>query len=155
MSALFKVYRGKAEKMPEEMHDGYLYFTTDTGKIYIDAIVNGSLKRTLINPDPNSGNILSNTKEGWDAQPSLVTEKNTIYVYTDYYQDQDGTLLPGLKIGDGNAYLIDTPFIDSKMMDHIYNTSIHITEEQRRFWNNKVRCQDSEIQNQTIIFTIH
>lgn len=72
MSALFKVYRGKAEKMPLEMHDGYAYFTTDTGKFYIDAVLNGRLKRTLINPDENPGAILSNTKEGWDSQPSLI-----------------------------------------------------------------------------------
>ena len=152
MSALFKVYRGKAEKMPLEMH---AYFTTDTGKFYIDAVLNGRLKRTLINPDENPGAILSNTKEGWDSQPSLIGQLNTIYVYTDYRLDEEGNAIPGIKIGDGNAYLIDAPFMDTDIIDHINNHTIHITEEERQFWNNKVRCFESVVDEQELIFSIN
>ena len=31
--ALFKVYRGLSSSLPEGLHDGYAYFTTDDGKI--------------------------------------------------------------------------------------------------------------------------
>ena len=150
---IFKVFRGKAEDMPVERHNGYVYFTTDEGKLYIDAKVDGIVKRTLIND--NKGGVLSNTKLGWNSQPSLISEKDVIYVYTDYQQDSEGHNIPGIKIGDGQAYLIDIAFSDEAMMQHINNKDIHVTPQQKQFWNNKIRCQSEEIQDQRLIFTIH
>lgn len=34
--ALFKIYKGKAEFLPQSKHEGYAYFTTDEGNLYID-----------------------------------------------------------------------------------------------------------------------
>lgn len=86
--------------------------------------------------------ILSNTTAGWNSQPSLVSRKNFLYVYTDYQQVDDGqgnmVNVPGIKIGDGNAYVIDLPFIDLKMEEHINDLSIHVTALEKAFWNNKV-----------------
>ena len=33
----FKVGRGKQEDLPTKYIDGFIWFTTDTGKLYIDA----------------------------------------------------------------------------------------------------------------------
>lgn len=66
-------------------------------------------------------------------------------MYTDYRLDEEGNAVPGIKIGDGNAYLIDAPFMDTDIIDHINNHTIHITEEERQFWNNKVRCFESVV----------
>ena len=69
--------------------------------------LNGRVLRT--------GKILSATTAYWNSKPGLITETNTIYIYTDYRQEEkQGEIvnIPGLKIGDGLAYLIDIPFID-------------------------------------------
>ena len=147
---IFKVFRGKSSDIPILRHDGYIYFTTDQGKLYIDAEDDGIIKRNIINQDTNF--ILSNTTQGWNNQSSLISKSNTLYIYTDYYQSQNNNI-PGIKIGDGKAYLIDLPFIDSLLMDHINNNTIHITEDQRSFWNEKIRCYLPYTDTENIVFT--
>lgn len=100
-------------------------------------------------------NVRFNTTSGWNSQPSYRTEENTIYIYTDYQVDEDGNYLAGIKVGDGGSLLIDKPFLDQLYLQHIYDRSCHITQEEREFWNNKVRCYYSEIEDGTIIFTTH
>lgn len=104
------------------------------------------------------GQILSNTTEGWNNQPNLIAEAKTIYIYTDYQSETDEkgntVYIPGLKVGDGKAYLIDMPFTDALMVQHINNANIHVTAEEKAFWNNKVRAYYSTIQDDTLIFTI-
>ena len=34
--ALFKISKGLAANLPQTLHEGYCYFTTDDGKFYID-----------------------------------------------------------------------------------------------------------------------
>lgn len=147
--ALFKIYRGLAQNLPAELHDGYAYFTTDDGKFYIDT----ASKRTLINPDAGS-NIQSDTTANWNAKSSLVSEKDIIYIYTDHEQDSDNNNIPGIKIGDGTSFLVDLPFIDALLLEHINDTDIHVTATQKSFWNNKVRCYYSELNNETVVFTV-
>ena len=133
--SLFKIFKGKAVNLPTDMHDGYAYFTTDDGKFYIDALVDGILKRTLINPtDDATGKVKSATVAEWAQQTSLTSEKDVIYVYTDHQTD-DGKNIPGIKIGDGLTYVVDLPFVDTIYMKHITDTDIHITAEERAKWN--------------------
>lgn len=146
----FKVFRGKAEDMPIQRHDGYIYFTIDEGKFYIDTkTTNGIVKRILINDNKKEG-IFSNTKINWDSQPFLVSEKNFIYIYTDYQKDSQGNNIPGIKIGDGKTYLINVPFFENIPMQHMKDKDVHVTLQEKDFWNNKVRCQ---FQNQRLTFT--
>ena len=100
------------------------------------------------------------TTEYWDSQPLLVGEKSHIYVYTDYAVTKNGekdVLVPNIKIGDGNAYLIDNPFVATSVEEivdlHVNDTTQHITEEERSAWNNKVECHLSEGDSETIVFT--
>lgn len=92
----------------------------------------------------------SNTTEDWNERLGFISEKNVLYIYTDYRiieKDGEEILLPGLKVGDGKSYLIDLPFlnstsdIDQVMIDHINNNVIHISAEERAFWNNKLNYQ--------------
>lgn len=96
--------------------------------------------------------VLYNTTESWNSRPQLIAKKGYIYVYSDYKQS-DGQDIPGLKVGDGTSYLIDMPFIDKPLDDHILDTVKHITAEERTFWNNKVRCFIDPDDNGNIIFT--
>lgn len=56
--------------------------------------------------------------------------------------------MPGFKIGDGNAYLIDKPFVgeaDSKLLQqHIEDAGLHIQPGERAFWNNKLNYVEPE-----------
>jgi len=97
--------------------------------------------------------IYFDTVAGWAAQAGLVGQANTIYIYTDYQQDENGNSIAGIKVGDGNAYLIDSPFLDTVYFEHVNDTDIHITAEEREFWNNKVRCYYSLLEDETVVFT--
>lgn len=88
--------------------------------------------------------IYYNTKSGWNAQPSLIAEEGAIYIYKDYSTISDGNEakdVPALKIGDGTSYLIDMPIVNGDIADllleHINNTIIHVSSDDRTFWNNK------------------
>lgn len=90
--------------------------------------------------------ILKGTTEYWNSQRTMIALDDIIYVYTDYQTkvDEDGKTIniPGIKIGDGTSYLIDMPFVNSsneEFIDHMNNSDIHVTEEEKIFWNNKWR----------------
>lgn len=99
--------------------------------------------------------VLFNTTAGWNAQTSLISEENTIYIYTDYDHDSDNNDVAGIKVGDGLAYVVDLPFTDSviheRLNDHVSDSTIHVTSTERTFWNNKVRCYYAGTEN--LVFT--
>lgn len=105
------------------------------------------------NPD-----IKCDTLEGWNNKVNFIPEQGQIIIYTDKTTvvDEEGKTIkyPGIKIGDGNAYLIDLPFIGDDnvelLLDHINNRTVHITQEERIFWNNKLNCEN-HINDQTLI----
>lgn len=103
--------------------------------------------------------ILSDTTENWNKTPQLVSELNTVYVYVDYQKkiDEEGkeSWIPGIKIGDGKAYLMDLPFTDELMIAHIRDLGIHVTPEEKEFWNNKVRTYMDRVENEQLVFTTH
>lgn len=102
-------------------------------------------------------NIVSeNTTSGWNSNPQYLPKRGEICVYTDYTTIQDDMgndiTYPGIKVGDGNSYLIDLPFVgaDTRYLliqmirDHEANTTIHITQAEREFWNDKLNYDVSE-----------
>lgn len=93
--------------------------------------------------------IAFDSTENWDSS-SDISEKNMLYVYTDYQTDGEGHDIAGIKVGDGLAYIVDLPFVDTLMQKHMANTDIHITPEEREFWNNKNR---SYAYGETLILT--
>lgn len=88
----------------------------------------------------SSNQILFDTTSGWDNQSDLISEIDTIYVYTDHQHDSDNNPVAGMKVGDGSTYLIDLPFTDAIAMEHIADNVRHITSAERVFWNSKVSC---------------
>lgn len=96
-----------------------------------------------------------NTTEYWNSKESFVGQKGHIYVYSDH-SIIDGEPVPAIKIGDGNACLIHNPFVSSDkemILEHIKNDGIHVTPEEKYFWNNKVRCDATTVSGETLIFT--
>ena len=88
----------------------------------------------------------------WNAQVTLVSESNAVYIYTDY-QTIDGHSVAGIKVGDGMAYVIDLPFLDTIYARHIQDEVRHITQSEREFWNNKNRAYMSLTDTETLILT--
>lgn len=90
--------------------------------------------------------VYVDTTENWNLQVSFVPERGDIIVYSDWesVSDEAGnvTWLPGVKIGDGNAYCVDLPFITDAiardLLDHMSDRQAHVTQAEREFWNNKL-----------------
>ena len=104
--------------------------------------------------------VLRDTKANWDSQPSLQSEKGVIYIYTDYQTIDNGdgtfTIVPGVKVGDGMSYLIDMPFVagnDELFKQHVLDNTIHVTAEEKEFWNNKWRGYIDEANPTLLVFT--
>lgn len=88
--------------------------------------------------------VLSKTTAEWNSTPSLIAQKDVIYVYTDY-KIVEGQKIAALKVGDGTSALIDMAFVASGT----------ITEEERNFWNNKVSAYMSDTDETTLILSTH
>ena len=99
------------------------------------------------------------TTAEWNEKLDYRPPEGMLVVYTDYqsYEDEQGNIVyvPGFKIGDGNAYLIDKPFVgeaDSKLLQkHLEDTGVHIQPGEREFWNNKLNYEEPE--GDLLIFT--
>lgn len=93
------------------------------------------------------------TTANWNAARGFVPLAGEVIIYTDYKQIQkeiDGEMVnvyvPGVKIGDGMAYVQDLPFVDAELrqtiMNHINNQDIHVSLQEKLFWNNKLNVDD-------------
>ena len=97
--------------------------------------------------------VLYASTETWNSRPQLVSERGYIYIYSDYRQNEQEQNIPAMKVGDGSAYLIDLPFADDLIQKHIADNIIHITQGEREFWNNKVRCFIDPLDGHNLVFT--
>lgn len=100
-----------------------------------------------------TSSIQMRTTEEWDSDPSFIGEAGVIYIYSDHVVTQDGQLISGFKIGDGATFLVDLPFTDAMLMQHINDNVSHITEAERVFWNNKVTAVIDAQNPETLILT--
>lgn len=100
----------------------------------------------------------SKTKQEWNSDIYFISQANVLYIYSNYktvIQDGEEILLPGFKMGDGKTYLIDLPFlndnsIEDTLLDHINDNIIHVSLDDRNFWDNKLNLE-LELQNETLI----
>ena len=94
------------------------------------------------------------TTENWNNTRGFIPLVGEVIVYTDYSSYEKEVhgeirtiLVPGIKIGDGNAYVQDLPFVDKDLRDtlieHINNMDLHVTLGEKTFWNNKINVDDA------------
>lgn len=103
------------------------------------------------------GNIMKvATTAEWNSQITFIPKAGEIIVYSDRQRLDNNSTICGVKIGDGNAYCIDLPFVGddiaNALLEHIDNQVVHITQEERNRWNNKINCND-EVLNENLILT--
>ncbi len=127
------------------------------GKEYIISSALNDLDSRLI--DQSLG-IQYDTTAGWNSKTGYIPKKGALIIYSDYTTvDRNGRtlLVPGIKIGSGNAYVQDLAFIDEalakKLVNHINNNIMHTNADEKSFWNNKINVDDSaEVVNESLIF---
>ena len=109
---------------------------------------------------PGLAGINYGDTEYWNNRYGYVPEQGAIIIYSDYgHKIVDGQVVdvPGIKIGNGNAYVQDLAFVGDSLANviysHIMDTAIHITPQERDFWNNKLNVDDNaEVVNDSLIF---
>ena len=94
--------------------------------------------------------IRVDTTNHWNSSLTFVPENGEIIVFSDYGEKEangETINVPNFKIGDGHAYCVDLPFVNddirSALSAHINNQSIHVTQEEKAYWNNKLDCEVS------------
>lgn len=105
--------------------------------------------------------IYQDTEENWNIQVDMIAERNAIYVYTNhsYLDDGNGNLtpVPAIKIGDGTSYLIDMAFVGGEALSdwasHVNNNLIHVSEDDRTFWNHKVSSFVDDNDDETLVLS--
>lgn len=97
----------------------------------------------------NAPIIMYKTTAEWDSQPSFMSVSGGIYIYSD--KDTitiagETINIPGIKIGHDGYPLIDLGFVTTKLEqeleEHILNGSIHVSDADREYWDNKISCVD-------------
>ena len=112
------------------------------------------------------------TTENWNNAKGFIPMAGEVIVYTDYetktytVEEYGETItktvqIPNIKIGTGNAYVQDLGFVDEKtrdiLMAHIQDHDIHVTLQEKVFWNNKINVDDAgeqvsgKLKNDTLI----
>ena len=101
------------------------------------------------------------TTENWNNARGFIPLPGEVIVYTDYetktytVEEYGETVtktveIPNIKVGTGNAYVQDLGFVDEKtrdiLMAHIQDHDIHVTLQEKVFWNNKINVDDAEEQ---------
>lgn len=92
------------------------------------------------------------TPDKVEIMKSIQPELGQIVIFTDLYKrtNSEGVEITsaGIKVGDGIKTIKQLPFIDWFYWDHINDKNIHVTAEQKTFWDNKITCKvDDETLN--------
>ena len=85
--------------------------------------------------------VACKTSAEWAELITLQSRKGEVYIYTDAAEDDEGNPLPMVKIGDGNAFVVDLPFTTA--------VDFRITQEDIDNWNGKVSVR---LEGENLIF---
>lgn len=129
----------------------------DNKEFIVATALNGLNDRLI---DQSLG-IQYDTTAGWNSKIGYIPKAGALIIYSDYKtieKDGETVLIPGLKIGSGNAYVQDLAFLDEalvkQIVNHIDDNIRHISASERTFWNHKLDINDdAEVINESLIFT--
>lgn len=145
------------EKLIEALEELQLIVKGSAGEGYGDGLVNRVevLEQQIKDIQIQSKyHIYYDTTANWNNQPTLISEEGSIYIYSDgkvYINDnQESVVIPRIKIGDGNAYLIDKPFIDTDIREKL-EVLISITQQDIDRWNGKIGAKISDVDAENLI----
>lgn len=115
------------------------------------------LELNIPKSDGTIAKLITNTTAVWQTKADFVPSRGTIIVYSDR-NVINGSVYPGVKIGDGQAYVADLPFVGEEITEqiiedlnqHIADQSVHVTSEERAYWNGKL---NAELDGENLIFS--
>lgn len=84
--------------------------------------------------------MVSGTTEYWETHGTLLSTPKTIYVYTNYDTDDDGKLVPAIKIGDGVHTVSALSFVASAGID----------QQDVDKWNENVAVDKADLDNEIL-----
>lgn len=130
-----------------------------TGQILQDALL-----KIINNAEfPEDIPIKINTTAYWNAIQGFIPENGEIIIYSDYKSitktspisgEEIIVPVPSVKVGTGNAYVQDLAFVDEwyrdLLLEHVADTAIHVSAQDRVKWNNKINCGDA-VENENLI----
>lgn len=100
-----------------------------------------SIGMSSLPPEGGNAYVSVDTTLGWENRSAYIPRTGEFIVYSDR-ETIDGVVYPGVKIGDGSASVAALPFLDDNIMlivlNHIDDTVVHITQNERTNWNNKI-----------------
>lgn len=119
----------------------------------------------------NAAEILYGTTAEWNAKTDLISKRNTIYVYTDHVKNEEDQDVPGIKIGDGKAYVVDLPFIAASFAQAAQTAAVAqtaisggdgsggvggvpVTQEEKDNWDNKLSGDIDPDDPENFVFSI-
>ncbi len=96
------------------------------------------------------------TTAGWQNRRDYIPKRGEIVVYSDH-AILDGVAVPGIKVGDGKAYVADLPFAGDEIRNelitiinnHISDMEAHVSQADRDRWDNKLNYK---IHGEDLIF---
>jgi hypothetical protein len=97
--------------------------------------------------------VISGTTSYWQTHGNVISTKDVLYVYTDWKTNSDNEDIPGIKVGDGLAYIADLPFTDELWASHVVDNLIHVSAADRTNWDGKVTCYLDPNNSENIVFT--
>lgn len=124
-----------------------------TGEEYVAIVQDGRNKKIRVSEllESSGASARIGTTEYWSNQIGFIPNDGEIIIYSDYdYVVVGGRRVnvPGIKIGTGNAYVQDLVFVGTvdreDLLAHINNTTVHVTNNDKLFWNNKLNVTDEE-----------
>ena len=105
--------------------------------------------------------VVAKTQSQWNTSGvgNVASQQGVLYVTTDYKtvtKDNTTYNIPAFKLGDGNGYIVDLPYLtvdEETFLAHVNDTTIHITAAERQFWNNKVTCVVDDQNSENLILS--
>jgi len=93
--------------------------------------------------------IAVDTTANWNSDITYIPPEGKIIIYIDrgtITKNNSTQFVPGIKIGDGLAYLIDLPYVGDDqiasvlavLQAHIQDSTAHVTTADRTRWDNKL-----------------
>lgn len=118
---------------------------------------------TDVSVDGGQSDATYGTRAHWEANPGFVPDRGQIVVWSDRGKTTVGGAevdVPGVKIGDGNAFNIDLPFVGDDVaarllaliQAHVDDPTSHVSSSDRKRWDNKITASD-EVHDGTLVLS--
>ena len=130
--------------------DGLAYFSRKLNNYPTNDVIEAVIYGIQDALDEKADRIRFGTTAEWRSRITDIPARGEIVIFTDRYtttdENDNEVVIPGIKVGNGNAYAIDLPFvgddvvlaINARLAAHEQNTDIHTTLAEKTFWNNKL-----------------